>query len=153
MLRARYPGWSSEYSLRRFSSQVSGQCAFAQLINRLLANCPSYQEKACNAASGTRIALATRTCRSAPRLHSAYTVAVLTPNRSATSRTFNSRSATRSEAAPAIEACSTGAANGELTRAIPCDGWTRPPAPTRGLPMLCERLLLSPNRVLLAPEP
>jgi len=47
---------------------------------------------------------------------------------------------------------STGAANGELTGVIPCNAWTRPPAPTRALPTLCERLLLSTNRVLLAPE-
>jgi hypothetical protein len=76
-------------------------------------------------------------------------VAVETCSRAATSRTVKKRSIARA----ATGFCSTGAANGELTAAIPCNGWTRPPAPTRALPTLCERLLLSPNRVLLAPEP
>ena len=108
--------------------------AIARLANRLLPDCPSYPRKASSAASATRIALATRTCRSAPRLHSAYTVAVLNPNRSATSPTFSSRGATRGNVALQIGACSTGAANGELTGAIPCNGWTRLRAPTKPEP-------------------
>jgi hypothetical protein len=78
-----------------------------------------------------------RACWRSPRLHSPYTVAVLTPMRLATSATVSQRSTTESPFGP----CSTGAANGELTGANPCDGWTRPPAPTRALPTLCERLL------------
>jgi hypothetical protein len=106
-----------------------------------------------SSASDTRMALAIRTCCSAPRLHAAYTVAVLTRSRSATSATVNHRSTARGTTGRSVAARSTGAANGELNPANPCDGWTRPSAPTRTLSTRCEALLLPTNRTLLAQEP
>ena len=104
-------------------------------------------------ASGMRIEFPTRKCPSFPALQRPYTVAVHTRRRSAASFTVSNRSTLTRPARRAAEVCSTGAANGELTGAIPCCAWTRPPAPTRALPTLCERLLLSPNTAPLTPEP
>jgi len=53
--------------------------------DRFLEGTPNPARCPTRTASATRIEFPTRTCRSSPRLHNAYTVAVQTPKYSATS--------------------------------------------------------------------
>jgi hypothetical protein len=106
-----------------------------------------------SSASGIRIEFPTRTCPSFPLLHSPYTVAVQTRSRSAASFTVSSRSTLASAARRASEVCSTGAANGELTGAIPCNAWTRPFVPTRALPTHARDRVTAPRRFLVRDAP
>lgn len=91
-----------------------------------------------------RIEFPTRACPSFPLLQSAYTVAVQTRWRSATSFTVSSRSTTTGPAQRSAEACSTRAANRELTVLLRVPlGLGRPtlpdPGPWRGEPPLSRR--------------